>query len=322
MKHLTSGTLVLILVLMGVEEHTLGQERGLPIIDVHLHAYLPEDANFRDFHATYKQLPNPVTRRTPASRTVEEHMRATLQMMDEHNIVLGFVSGPLEAVEAWRQFAPDRFIAGAYFDRAGVVSIGELRDRFKDGRLGLMGEIGAQYKGLSPSDPQFEPYFALAEEFSIPVGIHTGTSAPGKALGDPARGAEPQFRLRYGKPLLLEDMLVRHQQLRVFMMHAGNPWLSETLEMLRMYPGLYVDLSVIDWVLPKADFHRYLRALMEAGFGKRLLFGSDQMFWPEAIRLAIESIESADFLAPEQKRDIFYNNALRFFRLEGKLPRR
>ena len=54
---------------------------------------------------------------------------------------------------------------------------------------------------------------------------------------------------------------------------------------------------------------------MEAGFGKRILFGSDAMVWPQTIRVAIESIESAEFLTEEQKRDIFYNNAVRFLRL-------
>jgi hypothetical protein len=39
------------------------------------------------------------------------------------------------------------------------------------------------------------------------------------------------------------------------------------------------------------------------------------MVWPEAIDLSIEAINSADFLTPEQKRDIFYNNAARFLRL-------
>jgi hypothetical protein len=62
-------------------------------------------------------------------------------------------------------------------------------------------------------------------------------------------------------------------------------------------------------------FHRYLRSLVEAGLAKRLMFGSDQMTWPETIGLAIEAIESADFLTPEQRRDIFYNNAARFLRL-------
>lgn len=57
---------------------------------------------------------------------------------------------------------------------------------------------------------------------------------------------------------------------------------------------------------------------MIAGFGKRLLFGSDQMVWPEAIGMAVEGIESATFLTEEEKRDIFYNNAARFLRLDGK----
>jgi predicted TIM-barrel fold metal-dependent hydrolase len=282
------------------------------IIDVHLHAYLPQ---------ADVQNPNPVTRQPPVSVTAEEHMHATLDAMDKHNVVLGFVSGPLQAVHAWREFAPGRFVGGASFGRAGVVSLEELRAHFEDGRLGLMGEILNQYEGLSPSDPQLDPYFALAEELDIPVGIHTGTSAPRTAFGHPAGGASPKFRLRYGNPLLLEDLLVEHPNLRVFMMHAGDPWLTETLAMLWMYPDLYLDLSVKNWVYPKEVFHRYLKALVDAGYGKRLMFGSDQMIWPEAIGLAIEGIESADFLTDDQKRDIFYNNAVRFFQLEGRLPK-
>jgi predicted TIM-barrel fold metal-dependent hydrolase len=46
------------------------------------------------------------------------------------------------------------------------------------------------------------------------------------------------------------------------------------------------------------------------------MFGSDQMVWPEALGMAIEGIQSANFLTEEQKRDIFYNNAVRFFRLD------
>jgi predicted TIM-barrel fold metal-dependent hydrolase len=63
------------------------------------------------------------------------------------------------------------------------------------------------------------------------------------------------------------------------------------------------------------EFHRYLRRLVEAGYGERVMFGSDQMSYPDALRIAIENVESADFLTPAQKRDIFYNNAVRFLRL-------
>lgn len=42
------------------------------------------------------------------------------------------------------------------------------------------------------------------------------------------------------------------------------------------------------------------------------------MVWPDVIGRAIEGVESAAFLNEEQKRDIFYNNAVKFFRLEKK----
>jgi predicted TIM-barrel fold metal-dependent hydrolase len=56
--------------------------------------------------------------------------------------------------------------------------------------------------------------------------------------------------------------------------------------------------------------------MFAAGLGKRIMFGTDQMRWPEAIGMAIESIESADFLTEQQKRDVFYHNAARFLRVE------
>ena len=55
---------------------------------------------------------------------------------------------------------------------------------------------------------------------------------------------------------------------------------------------------------------------MEAGFDDRVLFGSDQMHWPAAIDLAVESIESAPLLSETQRQAIFYDNAARFLRLE------
>ena len=62
-------------------------------------------------------------------------------------------------------------------------------------------------------------------------------------------------------------------------------------------------------------FHAYLRRLVDAGYGKRIMFGSDQMVWPEAIGMAVDAINAAEFLSAEQKADIFYNNAARFLRL-------
>jgi len=46
-----------------------------------------------------------------------------------------------------------------------------------------------------------------------------------------------------------------------------------------------------------------------------VMFGSDQMVWPEAIEMAVRNIEAASYLTESQKDDIFYGNAARFLRL-------
>ena len=91
--------------------------------------------------------------------------------------------------------------------------------------------------------------------------------------------------------------------------------LDDTLAMLWTHPQLYVDVGAISFIIPRAGFHDYLRRIVEAGFGKRVLFGSDQVVFPDLIDVAIGSIETAGFLDQSQKRDILYNNAARFLRL-------
>jgi predicted TIM-barrel fold metal-dependent hydrolase len=58
--------------------------------------------------------------------------------------------------------------------------------------------------------------------------------------------------------------------------------------------------------------------LVEAGFAKRILYGTDLMVWPELLETSIGVIENANYLSEEQKRDIFFNNAIRFFNWDTK----
>lgn len=62
-------------------------------------------------------------------------------------------------------------------------------------------------------------------------------------------------------------------------------------------------------------FYRVLRALVGAGYGDRIMFGSDQMVWPGLIDAAVRSLQRSTFLTVRQRRDIFYNNAAPFLRL-------
>jgi uncharacterized protein len=286
-----------------------------PIIDVHLHAYPPGEA--------IPDIPNPANGKKPGVKTGEEHRRAVLAEMSRFNIVRGVVSGGsgdrLAAAIRWREAAPDLIIAGAGIrgsEDTPLPPVEVLRKAFQSGQMSVLGEVTAEYAGATLSDARYDAYLTLAEELDIPVALHTGTGPPGISFDPCCRG----FRIALGNPIHIEDALNRHPKLRVSLMHAGWPFLQDTLAILFQYPQVYADLGAADWLLPRAEFHAYLEALMRAGFGKRLMFGTDQMFWPEGIGLAIEGIESAPFLTPAEKRDIFYNNAVRFLKLDEKSP--
>ena len=114
---------------------------------------------------------------------------------------------------------------------------------------------------------------------------------------------------------MLEDVLRRHPKLRIYVMHYASPLVDEMIAMMFTHPNLYVDVACNNWSFPRAQFHDALERMVDAGFEKRILFGSDQMYWPDAIGEGIKAIETAPFLDAGQKRDILYNNAARFLRL-------
>lgn len=243
-----------------------------------------------------------------SATTDDELLQQTMDVLRRRNIY-AVTSGPWEWVQRWYTAAPDRIIRGLAF-HVYNAPLDSVRRLVESGELKVMGEVVNQYVGVGPADSLFEPYLALAEAHDVPVGIHLGPGPQGAVyLG--AKG----FRGALAHPQLLEEALVRHPRLRVYAMHAGWPMLDEMLLMLYTHPQLYVDIGLISFALPRAEFYRHLRRLVEAGLGERIMFGSDQMVWPQAIERALDAVESAPFLTAQQKRDILYNNAARFLRL-------
>jgi predicted TIM-barrel fold metal-dependent hydrolase len=288
---------------------TDAQKQRLPIIDMHLHAYPAEFIG--------KQPANPVTGQPSTAATDEALRNESLAGLERYNIVRAVTGGPLETVGQWKAAAPERVMASLVFPfPGGWPDLASLRAAYKTGKLEGMGELTLQYWGLTLSSPEMEPYLALAEELSIPVAVHTGYGPPGIAY----HACCPRFRASLGNPLLIEEALVRHPKLRIYIMHAGFPFLENTIALMHSFPQVYADLAGIDWIMSREDFHDYLRRLLrhsdDCDLAKRLMFGSDQVVWPEAIGMAIARIESADFVTPEQKRDLFCRNAARFLRLE------
>lgn len=305
-----------------------------PVIDMHMHAWSlaefgtepPEACVGRDGIDMHGIDPGkPFDFKAQAScrhmlkapETDAALLAQTLSMMDRYDIVAGVISGDGTIVAKWSAAAPGRFITGANFfiddNRPPASHAAELEAAVKRGETQIFAEVTAQYRGLGPDDPSLEPFYAMAERLDVPVGIHMGYGAPGGPYW-----IYPKYRAALGNPLLLEELLVRHPKMRIYIMHAGMPMVNEIIMLMNAHPQVFVDISADNWGVPRAEFDGILKRLVEAGYGRRIMFGSDQMVWPDTIPIAIASITEANYLSRAQKRDILYNNAARFLRLTSE----
>lgn len=302
----------------------------LPVLDMHLHALRAADQGppplamctpvelpvwdpAEGYEKTYMRMLKEPSCDDPiwSPQSDDEVRERTLEVMRRNN-VYGVLSGSEEKVDEWMAEERVRFLPGLALQVAdpNAPSVDTVRKRHAEGKLAVLAEVVNQYAGVEPSDPRMAPYWKLAEEMDLPVGIHMGPGPPGVIYLGAA-----QYRARMHSPLTIEEVLVSHPKLRVYLMHAGFPMLDDLLALLYAHPQVYVEVGVIVYTQPRAAFYRYLQGVFDAGFGKRVMFGSDQMVWPEVIERGISVINEAPFLNDDQKRDILYNNAARFLRL-------
>ncbi len=195
-----------------------------PVVDVHFHAF------HRDSFAV---------------RVAE---------LERFHAVRALVSGLDSGVTDWVARGQGRLLRGlllpcvpkllglkaCYPSRTFAPPVEWVRAELAAGRIVALGEVVAIYGGLSPADSVLEPYFALAEQAVVPVGIHMGIGPPNTPFDCCA-----QFRTYLGRPHLLEDVLVRHPRFRAFVSHAGYPYGDEMVALLSVYPNLYVDIAAI-----------------------------------------------------------------------------
>jgi uncharacterized protein len=309
------------------------QQRGLPVIDMHLHAMrvkgsvpqrvgAPFDVlGLQDPRQAYTQTYREALqtsawadRQFVATINNDSLKLLTFEALRKNN-VYAVTSGDIATIREWKNTLPARIINAVDWNFGLVNSQGltvdSLERLFRTGEFKVFGEITIQYDGYTASDTAFEKYLAMAERLDVPVGIHLGPGPPGA----PYLNSE-NYRARLHSPLGLEEALLRHPKLRVYAMHAGWPMLDEMIATLYTHPQLYVDLAGICYMIPKQEFNFYLKRMVQAGFGKRIMFGSDNMLWPESIETGIRAIYDAPFLTKSQKRDILFNNAARFLRLD------
>ena len=272
---------------------------GAPVIDMHMHGPLAEDWG------------------PPIDEWLGKAERLNIR-----KIVLAAYADQLAA---WVPKSPAKLIPSLMFpclaqaanacnpDNDDWPDIEWVRNQIRAGRVTMFGEVITELYGIFPNDERLEPYFALAEEFDNPFGLHIGPGPAWAAESESVYKQFPDFQISAGNPLELEAILKRHPNLRLYVMHAGWPMIDEMLAILWHNPNVYVELGHLQSAMSRAEYYHYLKRIVSAGYGDRVMYGSDVGF--DEYGEGIAAIFEADFLTESQKRDILFNNAARFLRL-------
>ena len=268
-----------------------------------------------------------------------DYLQDVLKEMDDNGVQLAVLhlNEPGD-IEDWINAAPGRFLAGPVFpcfventqgarscvwDQGDWPSVEWLRERYADGTFSIMGEMLFVYAGIAPDDPRMSAYWALAAEFDVPVFVHINRGPPPDSMARPT-GCCPDFDPDLGNPELLRTVLTQYPQLRVVLQHTGFPampefdgidYLDETYAILGDFPNVYVDLTALNAAAPPEVHEAALIDLIERGFGDRILFGSDN--WEMAPIL--KRYESFASISEADRRNIFFENAHRFLRLDDRV---
>lgn len=277
-----------------------------PVFDVQLHAYDSLDgfrsANF-DFKPHHKVAGG--THTNP-----DEHLSSTLKYMNQAGVRKAVISGTNSTVQKWREQHEDRFLASYVPDLSlenHNDSVNEFRKGVEEGLWRGLGELGLPYSSRPLNDEILFPYYEVCEEYGVPVSFHSGLDGP-----TPYRFS-PAFDISMGDPLLLEDVLRTFPDLDVIVMHMGWPFFDHALYLLYAYPNVFVDIGVVNYLLGPSVFERMVVETVETVGARRMLFGSDQMAWPQMIPEAVKATTDADYLTEDQKAKILWENAVRLY---------
>ena len=126
-----------------------------------------------------------------------------------------------------------------------------------------------------------------------------------------------------GDPDLWRPVLERYPDLKLVLQHSGFPYpagpdgkvyLAQTIALLRDYPQVMIDVSILDSVWDEDSYRLGMTRFQEAGVLDRIMFGSDNT----DAAIVFERLGRLEFLDESERRAILYDNAARFFGLEQR----
>jgi hypothetical protein len=201
--------------------------------------------------------------------TLDDHYRDALTGVDRAVVLAfnapaaGFVV-PNDYVASYVARDPARLIGFGSVDPSDATALDELERMKHD--LGLVGcKLGPIYQNVDPLGPEFLRVCEALERLELPMMIHQGTTF--------ARAGS----LLQARPILLDEIALRHPRLKIVIAHVGHPWFDEAIAVVRRHPFVFADVSALvsrRWLLYQA-----LVSAVEYGVAHKLLFGTDFPFF-------------------------------------------
>lgn len=183
--------------------------------------------------------------------------KAVLVAVDAETVWRYRVPNELVA-DAVRRY-PDRFIGFAGVDpNKGILAVDELSRSVEV--LGLSGvKFIPHLINMTPNDPRMYPILEKAQEFGLPVLIHTGTHFHNGA------------RLKFCRPDTLDDLAIDFPELKIIAAHFGFPWFYEALAVVQKNANVYFNIA--GWA-PRY-IPEYVVRMMNGPLAGKALLGSD-----------------------------------------------
>lgn len=177
------------------------------------------------------------------------------------------------------------------------------------------------YQNFDPAADEFYGIYEVAEKFELPVAVHTGDlhRCCSKKVKQKCEICEID-RLQYlAEPLQMEKAIKDFPKVNFILAHLGNPYYSQTQELMYLYPNVYTDISG-QHVSPLStqNFEDVVvevrKFLLIPGACDRVLFGTDYPI--QSYEDSIRIVESLGVTA-KAKQKIYYENAAKLLKLEN-----
>lgn len=151
----------------------------------------------------------------------------------------------------------------------------------------------------------------------VTVFVHCGVLSVGvrKKLNLPS-----PYEMRYGNPLDLHGLALKHPDVAIVIPHFGAGMLREALMLADCCPNVHLDTSSSNgWIkyVPGLTLEQVFKTALDVVGPERLLFGTDSSFFPRGWHRAIYDRQKAALdaigVSPAQQEQIFAGNFERLF---------